>query len=188
MHQPGAGQTTPRSYETTRVLDDFARVPHELLAVPQTATAYVPIDGDGIHGRPPNPGHLLPVVDLTARAHVADIDLSPYVAPHGLQIGPDGLLYVTCEDSAVVALVDLERRVLAGAIDTSSANSHCLAISPDGRWLSTENEEDASVSVIDLPGRKLCGRSRPRVRWRAWRSHPTAGFSWPSMTRSRRWC
>ena len=80
----------PRSYETTLVLDDFERVPHELLAVPRTSTAYVPIYGDGIHGRNPNPGHLLSVVDLERRAHVADIDLSPYIAPHGLQIGPDG--------------------------------------------------------------------------------------------------
>jgi DNA-binding beta-propeller fold protein YncE len=145
----------PDSYETTLVLDDFARVPHELLCVPATSTAYVPIYGDGIHGRNPNPGHLLSVVDLERRRHVADIDLSPYVAPHGLQIGPDGLLYITCENSAVVALVDVDKHELAGAIDTGSANSHRLAISPDGRILYTENEEDASISVIDLHARKL---------------------------------
>jgi DNA-binding beta-propeller fold protein YncE len=145
----------PHSYETMLMLDDFERVPHELLCVPETSTAYVPIYGDGIHGRNPNPGHLLSVVDLEKRAHVADIDLSPYVAPHGLQIGPDGLLYITCENSAVVAMVDLEKRALAGAIDTGSVNSHRLAISPDGRFIYTENEEDASVSVIDLPGRML---------------------------------
>jgi DNA-binding beta-propeller fold protein YncE len=145
----------PHNYATMLVLDDFERVPHELLAVPQSSTAYVPIYGDGIHGRNPNPGHLLSVVDLETRAHVADIDLSPCIAPHGLQIGPDGLLYITCENSAVVALIDLERREVVGAIDTGSTNSHRLAISPDGRWLYTENEEDASVSVIDLPGRKL---------------------------------
>jgi len=145
----------PVSNATTLVLDDFERVPHELLAVPQTMTAYVPIYGDGIHGRNPNPGHLLSVVDLATRRHVADIDLSPYIAPHGLQIGPDGLLYITCENSAVVALVDLKARKLVGAIETGSTNAHRLVISPDGRWLYTENEEDASISVIDLPARKL---------------------------------
>jgi len=86
----------PVSYATTLVLDDFERVPHELLAIPRTSTAYVPIYGEGIHGRNPNPGHLLSVIDLEKRTHVADIDLSPFVAPHGLQIGPDGLLYITC--------------------------------------------------------------------------------------------
>src|SRR5262249_19925202 len=43
----------------------------------------------------------------------------------------------------------------AGAIETGSTNAHRLAIAPNGRWLYTENEEDASISVIDLPERKL---------------------------------
>jgi DNA-binding beta-propeller fold protein YncE len=145
----------PDSYATTHVLDDFEPLPHELLVAPQSPIAYVPIYGDGIHGRNPNPGHLLSVIDLMTRRHVADIDLSPYVAPHGLQIGPDGLLYITCENSGVVALVDLVKNRVVGAIETGSVNSHRLAIAPDGRWLYTENEEDASISVIDLPRRKL---------------------------------
>lgn len=58
----------PISYATTLVLDDFERVPHELLAIPQSSTAYVPIYGDGIHERNPNPGHLLSVIDLEKRA------------------------------------------------------------------------------------------------------------------------
>jgi DNA-binding beta-propeller fold protein YncE len=70
-------------------------------------------------------------------------------------IGPDGLLYVTCENSGVVALVDLAERAVVGAIETGSTNAHRLAIAPDGRWLYTENEEDASISVIDLSARKL---------------------------------
>src|SRR5262249_29679347 len=145
----------PISHATTLVLDDFERVPHELLVVPRTMTAYVPIYGDGIHGRNPNPGHLLSILDLATRTHSGDIDLSPHIAPHGLQIGPDGLLYITCENSAVVALVDLARRKLVDAIETGSTNAHRLAIAPDGKRLYTENEEDASISVIDLPGRKL---------------------------------
>jgi DNA-binding beta-propeller fold protein YncE len=145
----------PETYATTLVLDDFAPVPHELLVDLPSATAYVPIFGDGIHGRNPNPGHLLSVIDLRQRRHVCDIDLSPYIAPHGLLIGPDGLLYVTCENSGVVALVDRAARKLVGAIETGSTNAHRLAISPDGRWLYTENEEDASISVIELARRKL---------------------------------
>src|SRR5882757_3117704 len=145
----------PVSYETTLALDDFERVPHELLVVPETATAYVPIYGDGIHGRNPHPGHLLSVIDLAQRGHVADIDLAPYVSPHGMLIGPDGLLYVTCENSGVVALVDRAKRAVVGAIETGSTNSHRIAIAPDGRWLYTENGEDASISVIDLSARKL---------------------------------
>jgi DNA-binding beta-propeller fold protein YncE len=123
----------PASHATTLVLDDFAPVPHELLVPPHAATAYVPIYGDGVHGRNPHPGHLLSIVDLEQRRHVADIDLSPFVAPHGLQIGFDGLLYLTCEASGVVALVDLVTRKVVGAIETGSTNSHRLAMAPGGR-------------------------------------------------------
>src|SRR4051812_8725139 len=130
----------PVSNETTLVLDDFERVPHELLVDRETATAYVPIYGDGIHGRNPHPGHLLSIIDLTQRRHVADIDLSPYVSPHGMLIGPDGLLYVTCENSGVVVLIDRVRRAVVAAIETGSSNAHRLAIAPDGRRLYTENE------------------------------------------------
>jgi DNA-binding beta-propeller fold protein YncE len=145
----------PVSDATTDVLDDFERVPHELFVDPDSRTAYVPIFGNGIHGRNPIPGHLLSVIDLETRRHTGDIDLSPYIAPHGLLLGPDRLLYVTCENSGVVALVDLNSRKVVGAIETGSTNAHRLAIAPDGRRLYTENEEDASISVIDLPARKL---------------------------------
>jgi DNA-binding beta-propeller fold protein YncE len=159
----------PVHYATTLVLDDFERVPHELFVDRNSRTAYVPIFGNGIHGRNPIPGHLLSVIDLEARRHVADIDLSPYIAPHGLQLGPDGLLYVTCENSGVVALVDLGKRTVVGAIETGSTNAHRLAIAPDGHRLYTENEEDASISVIDLAERQLLRQvSTP---------HPLAGIA-----------
>ena len=47
---------------------------------------------------------------------------------------------------------------MAGAIDSGSTNGHRLIISPDGERLYTENEEDATVSVIDLPKRQLLGK------------------------------
>ena len=44
------------------------------------------------------------------------------------------------------------------AIDSGSTNGHRLAIAPDGQRLYTDNEEDATVSVIDVPNRKLLGK------------------------------
>ena len=148
----------PVGFETEVVLDGFPRTVHELLVVPETGLAYVPIFGDGIHGRNPNPGHLLCIIDLEQRAHIADIDLRPYIAPHTLRLGPDGMIYITCENSAVVAVIDRSTHKVVDAIDSGSTNGHRLVISPDGQRLYTENEEDGTVSVIDLPARKLLGK------------------------------
>jgi YVTN family beta-propeller protein len=118
----------------------------------------VPIFGDGIHGRNPNPQHDLCVFDLHKRAHIETIDLRPYIAPHTLKLGPDGLIYITCENSAVVAVIDRDSNKVVDAIDSGSTNGHRLIIAPDGQRLYTENEEDGTVSVIDLPRRKLLGK------------------------------
>ena len=148
----------PATYETEITIDGFPRTVHELLVVPETSRAYVPIFGDGIHGRNPNPQHLLCVFDLEKRAHIDTIDLRPYIAPHTLKLGPDGLIYITCENSAVVAVIDRKTNTVVEAIDSGSTNGHRLVVSPDGQRLYTENEEDATVSVVDLPKRKLLGK------------------------------
>ena len=118
----------PATYATEIVLDGFQRTVHELLVLPEAGRAYVPIFGDGIHGRNPNPGHTLHVFDLTNRTRVADIDLRPLIAPHTLKRGPDGLIYLTCENSAVVAIIDPATNKVIGTIDTGSTNAHRLII------------------------------------------------------------
>ena len=148
----------PATYETEVVLDGFQRTVHELLVLPDAGFAYVPIFGDGIHGRNPNPGHLLCVIDLHKRTRVTDIDLRPYIAPHTLKLAQDGLIYMTCENSAVVVIIDPATNKVTGVIDSGSTNAHRLVISPDGTRLYTENEEDGEVSVIDLPQRKLMAK------------------------------
>ena len=154
----------PATFETEIVLDGFPRTVHELLVVPETSTAYVPIFGDGIHGRNPHPHHLLCIIDLAKHTHVGDIDLRPYIAPHTLRLGTDGLIYITCENSAVVAVIDRTTHKVIDAINSGSTNGHRLVISPDGRRLYTENEEDGTVSVIDLRNRKLLGKIKtPRA-------------------------
>src|SRR4051812_28566772 len=159
----------PATYETETVLDGFQRTVHELLVVPESGLAYVPIFGDGIHGRNPNPGHTLHVIDLHKRQRIADIDLRPLIAPHTLKRGPGGLIYITCENSAVVAIIDPATNKVVGAIETGSTNAHRLIISPDGQRLYTENEEDATISVIDLAARKLTAKIAT--------PHPLAGIA-----------
>ena len=96
----------PATYETEVVIDGFH--PHRARASCHAGNrpAYVPIFGDGIHGRNPNPQHHLCVFDLHKRALIETIDLHPYIAPHTLKLGPDGLIYITCENSAKVVVID----------------------------------------------------------------------------------
>jgi YVTN family beta-propeller protein len=148
----------PVTNETQVSIDGIARTVHELLMVPETGLAYVPIFGDGVHGRNPNPQHHLCVFDLNKRAHVGTIDLRPLIAPHTLKLGPDGMIYLTCENSAKVAVIDRKQNKVVEALDSGSTNGHRLIIAPDGSRLYTENEEDATVSVIDLKTRKLLGK------------------------------
>jgi len=148
----------PQTYETETVLDGFQRTVHELLVIPEAGLGYVPIFGDGIHGRNLNPGHELHVIDLLKRKVAATIDLSPLSAPHTVRRGVDGLIYITCENSAKVAVIDPKTHKMIDAIDSGSTNGHRLAIAPDGQRLYTDNEEDATVSVIDVPNRKLLGK------------------------------
>ncbi len=148
----------PTTYETETVIDGFQRTVHELLVIPETGLAYVPIFGDGIHGRNPNPGHVLCVIDCINRRHLGDIDLSPYSAPHTVRLGADGLIYITCENSAKIAVIDPKAHKMIDAIDSGSTNGHRLCITNDGQRLYTDNEEDATVSVIDVPNRKLLGK------------------------------
>ena len=61
----------PLTYEVETAIKGFPRTVHELLVVRETGTAYVPIFGDGIHGRNPNPGHLLCVIGLKNRVRAA---------------------------------------------------------------------------------------------------------------------
>ena len=54
--------------------------------------------GDGVYGNNPHPGHNIAVIDLASRQITKMIDVSPYIAPHGIMVDPSGSkLYVTCD-------------------------------------------------------------------------------------------
>ena len=124
----------PQTYQTETVIDGFQRTVHELLVVPETGRAYVPIFGDGIHGRNPNPGHTLWVIDLINRKLVCDIDLRPNIAPHTVRLGPDSLL-----PGAVVAT--------AVQTDTASVFKAEYLLTPGHFVVVAEQAEDELVDL-----------------------------------------
>jgi DNA-binding beta-propeller fold protein YncE len=150
----------PVSYETVLTLDGFAPRLHELCVCHARGFAYVPVYGDGIHGRNPHPGHLIAVFDLRERRHAGDFSTYPYLAPHGLGLGKTGQLYCLCENSGVVLEMDPTTGRIEHVIEVGSNKAHRMEVMPDGSKLYTENEEDAFASVVDLQARTRVGTIR----------------------------
>jgi YVTN family beta-propeller protein len=132
--------------------------PHELAISPDHRTAYVPLYGDGVYGNNPNPGHTIVAIDLPTRQVRARIDVSPYQAPHGLQVDDTGTLYASCDASRTLLVIDGKTGVIQAAIDTEGTG-HWAAVLPDGSKAYVANKDDRKfVSVIDLEARRMIGR------------------------------
>ena len=137
---------------------DLEVAPHDLAISPDHRTVYIPIYGDGVYGRNPHPGHTIAIIDLVSRKLTGSIDVSPYQAPHGIQIDAAGMLYVTCDLSRKLLIIDPKPRSIEAAIDTEGTG-HWVALLPDGSKAYVANKNDRPfVSVIDLKARKMIGR------------------------------
>jgi DNA-binding beta-propeller fold protein YncE len=129
-----------------------------MILSPDHKTAYVTVYGDGVYGRNPHPGHTIAIIDLNSRKMTGSIDLSPYEAPHGIQIDASGRLYVACDLSRKVLIVDPRSRRIEAAIDVEGTG-HRIALLPDASKLYVSNKNDRLfVSVVDVKTRKMVGR------------------------------
>jgi YVTN family beta-propeller protein len=128
---------------------------HEVVASPDGKKAFVPIYGNSGVGMPGTDGSTIAVIDLGERKLIHTVDFGHGVRPHCAVFGPeDGLLYVTTELDKSVAVIDPQSLKIIGVVPTTQAESHMLAISPDGRKGYTANVGPGTVSVLDLAGRK----------------------------------
>ena len=145
----------PVTFEVTKVIQGFAQNVHELLVSEDHTRAYVPIYGDGIHGKNPDPGHLIAVVDLQQQRHMANFSVDRYRAPHGMRWGSAGQLYCICENSGVVLEIEANTGAIQQVIGVGSTKGHRIEITPDGSKLYAETEEDGYLAILDLRSRTL---------------------------------
>jgi len=132
--------------------------PHDFALSADRKTAYVPLYGDGIYGRNPNPGHEVLIVDLESAKVVGSIDVSPYRAPHGIQIDNNGMLYVTSDLDRKLLVIDPKARKMTKAIDTDGT-THWIGILPNGSKIYATNKNDGPfISVIDVKSGKLTSK------------------------------
>jgi len=146
---------------TLKELSNFstgAQAAHDLAISPDHRTAYIPIYGDGIIGRNPHPGNVIVVVDLASRRATGMIDLSPCQAPHGIQIDAEGMLYVVCDITRTLLIVNPATSTIVATIDVEGTG-HWLALLPDASkaYVSHQGGGDF-ISVVDLKVRKMIGR------------------------------
>jgi DNA-binding beta-propeller fold protein YncE len=147
----------PSTYAELAGFDLPAR-PHEVAISADHRTAYVSIYGSGVYGNNPQPDHRIVVIDLEQRTLSGTIDVQPFLAPHGLMLGADGLLFASCDASGVVVVLDPSSGTQPGSIDVGSRGNHMIAMLPDGSKLYAENEDQAAfVSVMDPRERRRTG-------------------------------
>jgi len=137
---------------------DVSKNPHDFALSADHKTAYVPIYGDGVYGKNPNPGHEIAIVDMVGRKLAGIIDVAPYRAPHGIQIDNSGTLYVTCDLDRKLLVIDPAKRSVTAVIDTEGTG-HWIGILPDASKIYVTNKNDRQyVSVIDLKTHKITAR------------------------------
>jgi YVTN family beta-propeller protein len=137
---------------------DVGVAPHDLAISPDHKFAYIPVYGDGIYGKNPHPGHTIAIVNLETKQVDGMIDVSPYQAPHGIQIDAAGIIYVTCDLSRKLLVIDPKKRSIEAALDTEGTG-HWPAILPDASKAYIANKNDKLyISVIDLKKRAIVAR------------------------------
>ena len=147
----------PSTYKEISNLD-VGVAPHDVAISPDHKFAYIPVYGDGVYGRNPHPGHTIAIIDLTTRQLAGTIDVSPYQAPHGIQIDAAGTIYVTCDLSRKLLVIDPKTRSIEAAIDTEGTG-HWSAVLPDASKAYVANKKDKLyISVIDLKKRSIVAR------------------------------
>ena len=129
---------------------------HEVVASPDGKLAYVPIYGNSGVGQPGTDGSNMVVIDIAAQKVVGNLDFGHGVRPHMPLFGPkDGMLYVTTELDKTISIIDPRTLKIVGTIPTGQPESHMLALSHDGKRGYTANVGPGTVSVLDIPARKV---------------------------------
>ena len=130
--------------------------PHEAIFSSDGQYAYVPIYGDSGVGKPGTDGHTLHFVRASDCRVIGSLDTAQYKRPHSIVVGHgSGLLYITAEIAESVIVVDPKQQRIAGTIPTGSNTSHMIAVTRDETRAYVSNVREKTVSVLDLPGRKL---------------------------------
>jgi DNA-binding beta-propeller fold protein YncE len=142
------------SLEKTGEIDMPAST-HEMVLSPDGGAVYASVYGGGIFGKNVNPDRRVAVIDLEARAVARMIDAGADVAPHGVMLDRDGMIWCTAELGNAALVIDPATGGVQ-SIDTGKA-AHWLAISHATDKVFASCKTSDFVAVIDRKKRALTG-------------------------------
>jgi len=149
------GIVDPEAGKVVAAVPEGGVTGHEVTASPDGRFAYVPVYGNSGVGKPGTDGHNMVVIDVASAKVVGNVEWGHPVRPHMPIFGKDGLLYVTTELDKTISIIDPKTLAIVGTIPTGQPESHMLALSHDGQHGFTANVGPGTVSVLDIPGRKM---------------------------------
>ena len=119
--------------------------PHEIAVSADGAKAYV-----ANYGTREAPGSTLTVVDLRTMSVSRTINLGEYRSPHGIAVGQDGRIYLTCEGNKAILVVNPETWSVERSFETGQEITHMVAVAPGARRAFAANIGSDTVTVVDL--------------------------------------
>jgi YVTN family beta-propeller protein len=129
---------------------------HEVAVSPDGKTAFVPIYSNTGVGKTGTDGRTIAVIDLKTHQVTHQFDFGRGVRPHcAIYDNHRGVLYVTTELDEAIAILDPHSLKVVGTVPTMQAQSHMLALSPDGHRGYTANVGPGTVSVLDMDAHKM---------------------------------
>ena len=129
---------------------------HEIAVSPDGRTAFVPLYGSSGVGKPGTDGQSISVIDIPSRKIIHTIQFPHGVRPHLPRFDPTGrILFVSTELDQTITEIDPKTYQVLGTVPTTQPLSHMFALSHDGKRAYTANVIPGTVSVIDLPGKKV---------------------------------
>ncbi len=134
---------------------DMPASTHEMVLAPDGRGVFASVYGGGIFGRNANPDRRIALIDLAAMTVARIIDVGAEVAPHGVMIDCDGMLWSTGELGNAVLIVDPATGDVQ-SIDTGKA-AHWLAISHAADRVFASCKTSDAVAVIDRTARAVTG-------------------------------
>lgn len=140
------------------VIDEVSvgRHPHEMTFSADGRYLFTTDNGVMIMTEKTQGENTVSIVDVAARKKAGAIDLGEHRRPHGIAFDPStGHVLVTTELPSALLILDPAKRSVIDVYDVQGKAPHMVRLAPDHRTAWVTCTDTSSVSIVDLPTRKV---------------------------------